>query len=111
MLKATTINRSPGSIVLDPALTWPQVARSDTLWRYGAYLLLLGTCLLFYTWSRTDATETALALDRSRSQVAVLQTENDWLRLELAALNEVGALQLRASQMGLVETVPVKEIR
>ena len=105
------ISQTAGTLPLDRTLGWPEVVRSVAVWRYVGYCMLMGTCLVFYTWSRIDATETALLLNRTRSQATVLQTENEWLTLELATLQDVGVLHGRATQMGLVETIRVRTVR
>ena len=106
-----TVSQTAGSLTLDQGMGWSEVARSAAVWRYLAFCMLMGTCLLFYTWSRIDARETALALDRSRSQAALLQTEHDWLELELATLQDVGVLQDRAGRMGLVDAAKVRKVK
>jgi len=105
------ISQTAGALPLDRVVSWPEVVRSATLWRYVAYCMLLSTCLLFYTWSRIDAMETALLLNHARTQAAVLQTEHDWLTLELSTLQDVSSLHARASAMGLVDGTRVKRIK
>jgi hypothetical protein len=97
------VSRTAGVLPLDRVISWPEVVRSATLWRYVAYCMLLSTCLLFYSWSRIDAMETALLLNHARTQATMLQTEHDWLALELSTLQDVASLHARATQMGLVD--------
>lgn len=96
---------------LDPALTWPEAARTPAVWRYTFYLMLLGICGLFQTGARIDARDKALALDRARVRADVLRVQNERLVLELASLHNVRALDARATDLGLVpaqvEEVPV----
>lgn len=102
--------RTTRTLGFDPGLAWPEVVRSPALWRYAAYLVLLGICLLFYTWSRIGTTETALQLDASRSRLARLQTENARLRVELEYQRSPARLHARARAGGLTDEVPVVEV-
>ena len=103
--------RTTRTLGLDPALPWPEVVRSQALWRYTAYLLMVGTCLLFYTWSQVDATETAIAIDLSQKQQVRLQTQNARLALELETQRGLIQLHSRAVALGLVADVPVVEVQ
>ena len=104
------IMRSTRTLGLDPTLIWPDVVRSPALWRYSAYVMLVGTCLLFYTWSRIDAMETSLLLDQARTSYLQLQAQNERLVLQLAAQKSVDHLYRQAEMMGLVDTVTLVEV-
>lgn len=99
------------SLRLNPALAWPALARSATLMRYLAWLLLVGTCVLFYTWSQVDAQESALALTEVREHYESLRIDHERLQLELAVQRNIATLNEKAVALQLSDDVPLVEVR
>ena len=95
---------------MDPAVIWPVVAHSPLVWRFTAYMMVLGLLVLLHTWSRIDARETALALDRVRVQANLYRTQNERLLLELATMTSLGSLEARALGLELSSVAPVVEV-
>jgi hypothetical protein len=95
---------------MDPAVIWPVVAHSPLVWRFTAYMMLLGLLVLLHTWSRIDARETALALDRARVHAELYRTQNERLLLELATMTSLGSLQARATGLDLAGVATVVEV-
>jgi hypothetical protein len=95
---------------LNPALVRPAIAGPATLWRYVVWLVLVGACVLFYTWSQVDAQESALALTELHDRYEVLRVDHERLELELAVQRNVATLNERARALQLVES-PVVEVK
>ncbi len=95
---------------MDPAIIWPLVAHSPLVWRYTAYMMILGLLVLLHTWSRIDARETALALDRARVQADLVRTQNERLLLELATMTSLGSIGARAASLELSSAASVVEV-
>ncbi len=95
---------------MDPAIIWPVVAHSPLVWRFTAYMMVLGLLVLLHTWSRIDARETALALDRARVQADLYRTQNERLMLELATMTSLGSLGTRAASLELSGEARVVEV-
>jgi hypothetical protein len=95
---------------MDPAIIWPVVAHSPLVWRFTAYMLFLGLLVLLHTWSRIDARETALALDRARVQAELSRTQNERLVLELATMTSLGSLSARATGLEIQNEARVVEV-
>ena len=95
---------------MDPAIIWPVVAHSPLVWRFTAYMMVLGLLVLLHTWSRIDARETALALDRARVHADLVRTQNERLVLELATMTSLGSLGARAAGLELTDGASVVEV-
>ncbi len=95
---------------IDPTLVWPTVAESPLVWRYTAYLMMVGIMILFYTWSRIDAREMALSLDHARAQSELFRGQNERLMLELATMSSLGSLHARALALDLSGRVTLTEV-
>jgi hypothetical protein len=102
--------RTSQTLHIDQAILWPAVAQSPLLWRITAYAMLLGLVVLVHTWSRVDARETSLALDRARVQAELFRSQNERLLLELATMNSLGSLNSRAATLALSHDVDLVEV-
>ncbi len=98
------------TLSMDPAIIWPVIAHSPLVWRFTAYMMVLGLLVMLHTWSRVDARETALALDRARVQAELYRTQNERLLLELATMTSLGSLDARASGLELNAIATVVEV-
>ncbi len=95
---------------MDPAIIWPVVAHSPLVWKFTAYMMMLGVLVMLHTWSRVDARETALALDRVRVQADLYRSQNERLLLELATMTSLGSLGSRAASLELSGGARVVEV-
>jgi hypothetical protein len=102
--------KAPQSIRIDQTILWPTVTHSPLVWRYTAYALLLGLVFLAHTWSRVDARETSLALDRARVLAEASRAQNERLMLELATMTSLGSLHERALGIQLTSGARLVEI-
>ncbi len=103
-------HKNSQTLRMDPAIIWPVLAHSPLVWRFTAYMAVLGLLLMLHTWSRVDARETALALDRVRVQAELSRVRNERLLLELATLTSVGSISARASNLELSGAARVVEV-
>ncbi len=103
-------HKNSQTLRMDPAIIWPVVAHSPLVWRFTAYMMVLGLLVLLHTWSRIDARETALALDRARVQAELYRGQNERLMLELATMTSLGSLGARAEGLRLTGAVDVVEV-
>jgi hypothetical protein len=103
-------HKNSQTLRMDPAIIWPVVAHSPLVWRFTAYMMVLGLLVLLHTWSRIDARETALALDRARVQAELYRGQNERLMLELATMTSLGSLGARAEALQLSGQAAVVEV-
>jgi len=103
-------HKNSQTLRMDPAIIWPVVAHSPLVWRFTAYMMVLGLLVLLHTWSRIDARETGLALDRARVHADLVRTQNERLVLELATMTSLGSLGARAVGLELTGGASVVEV-
>lgn len=103
------MKRNP-TLSMDPAIIWPAVAQSPLVWRFTAYMMVLALLVMLHTWSRVDARETALALDRARVQAQLYRAQNERLVLELATMTSLGSLHGRGTGIELMGEALVVEV-
>ncbi len=98
------------TLSMDPAIIWPVVAQSPLVWRFTAYMMVLALLVMLHTWSRVDARETALALDRARVQAQLFRAQNERLLLEMATMTSLGSLDDRGSAIALLSDAALVEV-
>jgi hypothetical protein len=94
--------------LLDRAATASPEARLVALG--VATALLLGAALSTYLWSRTAVRETAVELDRARSDLARATAQVERLEVERSVLRQPIKLGEGAASLGLVPPVAVVDL-